>query len=129
MGHMERAITSAEAAERLGRNQRTVRRWAENGPLDGQVVGDRLIIAEASVVALERRSEMILRAPAGEAVSDDVLGTLRGELERTEDTIGRLGAAIATHPEAPGLRSLLRWERSHRDRITGLLERYGQDGS
>jgi excisionase family DNA binding protein len=58
----ERFISGREAAKRLHCHHRTVRRWVNAGRLDGQVVGGRLVIAEASVAAIERRSEM-LRGP------------------------------------------------------------------
>jgi excisionase family DNA binding protein len=56
---MDKLITGSEAAERLGCHHRTVRRWVENGWIEGQVVGDRLVIAAASVEAVERRRVML----------------------------------------------------------------------
>lgn len=54
---MEPPITSTAASERLRIDWRSVRRWVERGWLDGQVVGDRLVITEASVAAVEQRRE------------------------------------------------------------------------
>jgi excisionase family DNA binding protein len=61
---MDRLITNAEAAERLGCHHRTIRRWVENGWIEGQVVGDRLVITEASVAAVEHRKEMLTGSAA-----------------------------------------------------------------
>ena len=47
--------TTGDTANRLGICRQTVRNWVRAGRLDGEKIGDRVLVSEASVAALERR--------------------------------------------------------------------------
>jgi excisionase family DNA binding protein len=49
------AVTTAEAGRRLGVSAKTVREWVAASRLRGAKVGDRLLVEEASVAAMERQ--------------------------------------------------------------------------
>jgi excisionase family DNA binding protein len=46
--------TTRDTADRLGICRQTARNWVRAGRLDGEKVGDRVLVSEASVAALER---------------------------------------------------------------------------
>jgi excisionase family DNA binding protein len=48
-------MSTAEAAGRLGRSERTIRRWILEGRLPGQKVGRSWVVEEPAVVELESR--------------------------------------------------------------------------
>jgi hypothetical protein len=47
-------VTTAAAGQRLDRTPRTIRNWVKTGRLDGEKIGDRVLVEAASVAALER---------------------------------------------------------------------------
>jgi excisionase family DNA binding protein len=55
---MRSLMSTAEAAGRLGRSERTLRRWILEGRLPGQKVGRDWVVEESAVAELEpRRTE------------------------------------------------------------------------
>ncbi len=50
-------LTTRQAARRLDVVPQTIRRWVKAGRLDGEKVGDRVLVEEASVAALEHQDE------------------------------------------------------------------------
>jgi hypothetical protein len=56
------------------------------------------------------------------------IDALKAELERTDATITRLGAQLASHPQSRSLDKALSRERAHRDQVATVLERHGQGG-
>ncbi len=52
-------ITVREAAERVGRNPETVRRWIRSGKLPSHKVGTRHLIDEFDIAALSERSDSL----------------------------------------------------------------------
>lgn len=62
-------LTVAQAAQRVGRNPETVRRWIRQGILRSQRVGSRHLIEEADL--LQVAGEVPLRLPSAWERSDD----------------------------------------------------------
>lgn len=46
--------TTGQTARRLDVVPQTIRRWIKAGRLDGQKIGDRYVVEESSIAAIER---------------------------------------------------------------------------
>jgi excisionase family DNA binding protein len=56
MGTPEPLVTTTEAAARLGVARKTIRDWIAASRLRGRLIGNRWVVEEASVAAMERQN-------------------------------------------------------------------------